>query len=44
MIRVQISVSNECRISDQATSALITDPKDRGLLDNTFILWMGELG
>jgi hypothetical protein len=29
---------------DTAVSALITDLKDRGLLDSTLILWMGEFG
>ena len=30
--------------SDQAIHALITDLKDRGLLDDTLIIWMGEFG
>lgn len=30
--------------SDQAMHALITDLKDRGLLDDTLIIWMGEFG
>ena len=29
---------------DPAMSALITDLKDRGLLDNTLVIWMGEFG
>jgi Protein of unknown function (DUF1501) len=29
---------------DAAVSALITDLKDRGLLDSTLIVWMGEFG
>ncbi len=29
---------------DRATSALIEDLKDRGLLDSTLIVWMGEFG
>ncbi len=29
---------------DQATAALITDLKQRGLLDDTLILWGGEFG
>ena len=29
---------------DAALSALITDLKDRGLLDSTLIVWMGEFG
>jgi uncharacterized protein (DUF1501 family) len=29
---------------DPAMSTLITDLKDRGRLDNTLIIWMGEFG
>ena len=29
---------------DKATAALITDLKQRGLLDDTLILWGGEFG
>lgn len=29
---------------DAAASALITDLKDRGLLDSTLVVWMGEFG
>jgi hypothetical protein len=29
---------------DQPSAALITDLKDRGLLDSTIVLWMGEFG
>jgi hypothetical protein len=29
---------------DPATATLITDLKDRGLLDNTLVVWMGEFG
>ena len=29
---------------DSALSALVTDLKDRGLLDSTLIVWMGEFG
>jgi hypothetical protein len=29
---------------DHATAALITDLKDRGLLDRTLVMWMGEFG
>jgi uncharacterized protein (DUF1501 family) len=31
-------------VSDQAMHALITDLKDRGLLEDTLIVWMGEFG
>ena len=29
---------------DQPTAALITDLKQRGMLDNTLVVWMGEFG
>src|SRR5437764_9257365 len=29
---------------DRGTAALITDLKQRGLLDNTLVIWMGEFG
>jgi hypothetical protein len=33
-----------CRDTDQATAALITDLKRRGLLDDTLVVWGGEFG
>ena len=33
-----------CRDTDQATAALITDLKQRGLLDDTLVIWGGEFG
>ncbi len=33
-----------CRETDQATAALILDLKQRGLLDDTIVLWGGEFG
>ena len=33
-----------CREIDQATSALIADLKQRGLLDRTLVVWSGEFG
>jgi hypothetical protein len=35
---------NKCRPTDQAVTALITDLKSRGLLDETLIIWGGEFG
>ena len=32
------------RITDQPVAALITDLKARGLLDETLVLWAGEMG
>jgi hypothetical protein len=33
-----------CRETDRATSALLTDLKRRGLLDETLVIWGGEFG
>jgi hypothetical protein len=34
----------QCRGTDQATAALITDLKQRGMLDETLVVWGGEFG
>jgi hypothetical protein len=33
-----------CGATDQATAALITDLKQRGMLDDTLVIWGGEFG
>ena len=33
-----------CRDTDQASAALVTDLKQRGLLDETLVMWGGEFG
>jgi uncharacterized protein (DUF1501 family) len=33
-----------CKDADQATAALLTDLKQRGLLDDTLVVWGGEFG
>jgi hypothetical protein len=33
-----------CRDTDQPTAALVTDLKQRGLLDDTLVIWGGEFG
>ena len=33
-----------CKISDQATAALLTDLKRSGMLDDTLVVWGGEFG
>ena len=35
---------NQCKDIDQASYALITDLKQRGLLDDTLVVWGGEFG
>jgi hypothetical protein len=37
-------IVGQCRDTDQASAALITDLKQRGLLDDTLIVWGGEFG
>lgn len=37
-------IKGQCRDTDQASAALITDLKQRGLLDETLIIWGGEFG
>ncbi len=35
---------NQCRDTDQASAALVKDLKQRGLLDDTLVIWGGEFG
>ena len=35
---------NQCRDTDQASAALVRDLKQRGLLDDTLVIWGGEFG
>ncbi|MEC3908512.1 DUF1501 domain-containing protein [Tamlana sp. 2201CG12-4] len=37
-------VKNKARQTDQATAALIKDLKQRGMLDDTLVIWGGEFG
>jgi Protein of unknown function (DUF1501) len=37
-------IVGQCRDADQASAALITDLKQRGLLDETLVIWGGEFG
>ncbi|WP_390622484.1 DUF1501 domain-containing protein [Candidatus Laterigemmans baculatus] len=37
-------LAGQCRDTDQASAALITDLKQRGLLDDTLVVWGGEFG
>jgi hypothetical protein len=37
-------IAGQCRDTDQAAAALITDLKRRGLLDETLVVWGGEFG
>jgi hypothetical protein len=37
-------LGNQCKDTDQATAGLVFDLKQRGLLDETLVLWGGEFG
>ncbi|HJZ94525.1 MAG TPA: DUF1501 domain-containing protein, partial [Gemmataceae bacterium] len=37
-------LKTECKKTDQASAALIRDLKQRGLLDDTLVIWGGEFG
>ncbi len=37
-------ITRQCKQTDQASAALITDLKRRGLLDDTLVVWGGEFG
>jgi uncharacterized protein (DUF1501 family) len=37
-------IVGQCRDTDQPTAALLTDLEQRGLLDDTLVIWGGEFG
>jgi hypothetical protein len=37
-------IRNQCRDTDQPSAALVQDLKQRGLLDDTLVVWGGEFG
>jgi hypothetical protein len=37
-------IKGQCKDTDRASAALITDLKQRGLLDETLVIWGGEFG
>ena len=39
-----VEIKGQCMDTDQASAALITDLKQRGLLDETLVIWGGEFG
>lgn len=41
---IDIGLKKKCKTSDQAVTALLTDLKQRGLLDDTLVVWGGEFG
>ncbi len=38
------NLANQCRDTDQASAALVQDLKQRGLLEDTLVVWGGEFG
>jgi len=38
------AIAVQCRETDQASAALVTDLQQRGLLDDTLVIWGGEFG
>jgi hypothetical protein len=43
-LAIDIGFINKCRSVDKAMTALILDLKQRGLLDETLVIWGGEFG
>lgn len=41
---IDVGMINKCRQVDKATTALILDLKQRGLLEETIVVWGGEFG
>jgi hypothetical protein len=39
-----MQIAGQCRDTDQASAALVTDLAQRGLLDDTLVVWGGEFG
>ena len=42
--RLPRDISEQCRDTDQASAGLVMDLKERGLLDDTLVIWGGEFG
>ena len=38
------NVRNNCKATDQASAALVADLQQRGMLDDTLVIWGGEFG
>tara|TARA_R110002096_G_scaffold242836_10_gene434711 strand:- start:6718 stop:8196 length:1479 start_codon:yes stop_codon:yes gene_type:complete len=41
---LQVQLPGQCRDADQASAALVKDLKQRGMLDDTLVVWGGEFG
>ena len=42
--QLPVALKNQCLDTDRATAALVKDLKQRGLLDQTLVVWGGEFG
>ncbi|MBE7171340.1 MAG: DUF1501 domain-containing protein [Williamsia sp.] len=43
-LSIDVGLNNKCRTVDKAMTALILDLKQRGLLEETLVVWGGEFG
>lgn len=43
-VRLPEMIRAQCEATDQASAALVSDLKQRGLLDDTLVVWGGEFG
>jgi hypothetical protein len=43
-VKLPEMITGQCRDTDQPTAALVMDLKQRGLLDDTLVIWGGEFG
>jgi len=43
-VNLPAEIKGQCKDADQASAALIMDLKQRGLLDETLVIWGGEFG
>jgi hypothetical protein len=43
-VKLPEQIAGQCRDTDQPTAALIADLKQRGLLEDTLVIWGGEFG
>ncbi len=41
---ISYQLENQCRDTDQPSAALVRDLQQRGLLDDTIVIWCGEFG
>jgi hypothetical protein len=43
-LKLPEAIRTQCKATDQASAALVIDLKQRGLLDDTLVVWGGEFG